>query len=109
MIPVCCNERFQAAYLPIASCVNSKRTKCDALGTLASKVEHPEKQQYKVWEDDYNAKDVFSSEFLEQKMSYIHSNPCQPHWKLSETPEEYLWSTARYSRQRSRASFRLMM
>jgi len=29
-------------------------------------------------------------------MNYIHYNPCQEHWKLSPTPEDYLWSTARY-------------
>jgi REP element-mobilizing transposase RayT len=68
----------------------------DRLALLAHNVEHPEKQKHKVWEDDYNAKDVFSSEFLEQKMSYIHNNPCQPQWRLSEAPEDYLWSSARF-------------
>jgi REP element-mobilizing transposase RayT len=52
------------------------------------------KQEYKVWEDGYDARDVFSTEFLQQKMDYIHHNPCQPHWKLVDTPEQYLWSTA---------------
>jgi putative transposase len=68
----------------------------DTLRILVSKVERPEKQQHKVWEDDYNAKDVFSVEFLEQKMNYIHYNPCQEHWKLSPTPEGYIWSSARF-------------
>ena len=68
----------------------------DTLKILAEKVTRPEKQTYKVWEDDYNAKDVFSVEFLEQKMEYIHYNPCREHWKLSATPEEYLWSSARF-------------
>lgn len=66
------------------------------LERLAGKVERPEKQIYKIWEEDYNAKDVFSSEFLEQKMEYIHHNPCREHWKLSPTPEDYLWSSARF-------------
>jgi len=52
------------------------------------------KQEYKVWEDSYDARDVFSIKFLQQKMDYIHHNPCQPHWKLVDTPEQYLWSTA---------------
>lgn len=52
------------------------------------------KQHYKVWEESYDARDIFSIEFLQQKMDYIHHNPCQPRWKLVETPEEYLWSTA---------------
>ncbi len=66
------------------------------LRVLANKVNQPEKQHHKVWEDDYNAKDIFSSEFLQQKMDYIHNNPCQTHWKLSKTPEEYIWSSARF-------------
>lgn len=66
------------------------------LQILASKVDHPEKQQHKIWEDDYNAKDIFSGDFLEQKMDYIHNNPCQPHWKLSKTPEDYIWSSASF-------------
>ena len=52
------------------------------------------KQEYKVWEDGYDARDIYSIEFLQQKMDYIHYNPCQPQWKLVELPEEYLWSTA---------------
>ena len=67
-----------------------------SLDRLAGKVNRPEKQQYKVWEDDYNAKDIFSTDFLQQKIDYIHSNPCQPHWTLTRTPEEYMWSSARF-------------
>lgn len=52
------------------------------------------KQEYKVWKDGYDARDVFSIKSLQQKMDYIHHNPCQPRWKLAETPEQYLWSTA---------------
>lgn len=52
------------------------------------------KQAYKVWEDGYDARDVFSMPFLQQKMEYIHYNPCQPQWKLVDSPEQYLWSTA---------------
>ena len=54
------------------------------------------KQEYKVWEDGYDARDVYSIEFLQQKMDYIHHNPCQPQWKLVEASEDYLWSTASF-------------
>ena len=54
------------------------------------------KQEYKIWEDGYDARDVYSREFLQQKMDYIHHNPCRPQWKLVETPEEYPWSTASF-------------
>lgn len=66
------------------------------LDTLASVVTQPNKQRYKAWEDGYNAKDVFSPEFLRQKMAYMHNNPCQPQWCLAEHPEDYIWSSARF-------------
>ncbi|MCP4537370.1 MAG: hypothetical protein GY832_09500 [Chloroflexi bacterium] len=53
-------------------------------------------QQYKVWEDGYDARDVFTLDFLRQKIEYIHHNPCQPHWALTECPEAYVWSSARH-------------
>lgn len=67
-----------------------------ALETLASGVTKPAKQRYKVWEDGYQAKDIFTPEFLRQKMTYVHDNPCQPHWQLAERPEDYMWSSARF-------------
>jgi putative transposase len=66
------------------------------LGTLSSMVAYPTRQRYKVWEDGYNGKDVFSPEFLRQKLAYMHSNPCQPHWCLAELSEDYVWSSARF-------------
>ena len=54
------------------------------------------KQEYKVWESGFDARAVFSIEFLQQKMDYIHHNPCQPQWKLVEASEDYLWSTASF-------------
>ena len=67
-----------------------------ALEFLAAKVTRPDRQKYKVWEDGYVAKEVFSPEFLRQKMEYIHNNPCHPNWSLAPSPEEYTWSSARF-------------
>jgi len=64
------------------------------LAFLAEAVPRPRKQRYKVWDDDYDAKDVFTPEFLKQKMDYIHNNPLQSHWCLAERAEEYPWSSA---------------
>ena len=66
------------------------------LAFLAEAVPRPQKQRYKVWDDDYDAKEVFTPEFLKQKMDYIHNNPLQPHWCLAERAEEYPWSSARF-------------
>jgi putative transposase len=66
------------------------------LDFLASAVGEHRRQQHRVWEEGYNAKDIFSPEFLRQKMTYVHGNPCQPHWNLAACPEDYLWSSARF-------------
>ena len=66
------------------------------LEVLTSSVTRPGKQNHKVWDDDYLAKDIFTPEFLRQKMTYIHYNPCQTHWNLADKPEEYIWSSARF-------------
>ena len=63
---------------------------------LLRRLNKDSRQEYKVWEDRYDARDVFSLEFLEQKMDYIHHNPCQPHWNLAKLPEEYPWSSGRF-------------
>ena len=67
-----------------------------AIESLTALVTRPKKQQYKVWEDGYLAKNVVTPNFLEQKLTYIHNNPVQPHWQLADTPEDYPWSSARY-------------
>lgn len=63
---------------------------------LEQAASHIPNQRYKVWEDGYDAREVFSPGFLRQKAEYSHNNPCQSHWGLVERPEDYPWSSARY-------------
>jgi putative transposase len=75
----------------------------EALASCRSRVKPGQKQQHAVWEDEYQAKNVFSPTFLRQKLDYIHNNPVQPHWCLTERPEEYAWSSARFYLANQRA------
>jgi len=63
-----------------------------ALAQLA--VAAPARQSYAVWDANYLAKNVYTPDFLRQKLTYIHNNPLQPHWRLAERAEDYLWSSA---------------
>ncbi len=54
------------------------------------------KHQYRIWESGYDAREIFTAEFLAQKMEYIHCNPCRSHWNLADSPEQYPWSSARF-------------
>ncbi len=66
------------------------------LNFLMAAVLRPEKQEFKVWDDEYVAKEIFTPSFLLQKIEYIHNNPLQPHWELVEYAEDYPWSSARF-------------
>jgi putative transposase len=74
-----------------------------ALAFCASSVKPGQDQQYTIWNDEYQAKNVFSPAFLCQKLDYIHNNPVQPQWHLAERPEAYLWSSARFYLAEGRA------
>ena len=74
-----------------------------ALDFFASAVKPGHKQQHAVWEDEYQAKNVFSPAFLRQKLDYSHHNPLQSHWRLVERPEDYLWSSACFYLSEGRA------
>jgi REP element-mobilizing transposase RayT len=50
-------------------------------------------QKYKVWQDGYHAKELFSNDFIYEKLNYIHQNPVQD--GIVMKAEEYLYSSSR--------------
>jgi len=49
-------------------------------------------KEYKFWRDGNEAKEIFSNEFLIQKLNYIHNNPVRA--GIVSEPEYYLYSSA---------------
>lgn len=39
---------------------------------------------------------IYTDAVASQKIQYIHRNPIQPKWKLSNEPETYVWSSAAF-------------
>ncbi|MCF8326258.1 MAG: hypothetical protein K9I84_14970 [Leadbetterella sp.] len=71
----------------------------DILDILESGVKPPERKKgklHQVFEESYDAKECFSNEFIEQKLSYIHKNPISGKWKLADTYIDYPHSSARF-------------
>jgi putative transposase len=68
----------------------------EVLAFFAAAVKPGQGQLHAIWQDEYQAKNIYSPAFLQEKLAYIHGNPCQPHWQLAETPEAYVWSSAGY-------------
>jgi putative transposase len=53
-------------------------------------------RRYQFWKRDPLAVLISTEDIFLQKLDYIHDNPVQEKWKLSGSPEEYRWSSARF-------------
>jgi len=51
---------------------------------------------YQFWERNSLTKYLSSREIVEQKLDYIHNNPVQGKWMLSQDPLNYQYSSARF-------------
>jgi putative transposase len=62
---------------------------------LFAKAREPLKRikDYKFWQDGNHAVEIYGSNFLEQKLEYIHNNPVEE--MIVTKPEDYLFSSAR--------------
>ena len=69
----------------------------DILMQLQSAVEVKDKQRgklHEVWMDSFDWKECRSKKYINQKLNYIHANPCSGKWNLAASPEEYAHSPA---------------
>lgn len=71
----------------------------DVLLRLANAVTRSDKTRgkiHQVFEPSFDCKECFSRKFILQKLNYIHNNPCRGKWRLTDSPEKYLHSSALY-------------
>jgi hypothetical protein len=76
-----------------------KKSAVDFLGQLSAAVTEFEKKRgklHEVFEPSFDIKECASKQFLEQKINYIHNNPCTGKWQLAHSGGEYVHSSARY-------------
>jgi REP element-mobilizing transposase RayT len=69
------------------------------LAQLQAAVEPTDKQRNKkheVWSDSFDWKECRSRQFVDQKLDYIHRNPCAGKWNLAACPAAYEHSSARF-------------
>jgi REP element-mobilizing transposase RayT len=70
-----------------------RKDKQDDLLTFFHKQRRDNRHEHSIWQD-IQAKNIYSSEFLFQKMEYIHSNPVSKAWKLVDNRAEYKYTSA---------------
>lgn len=71
----------------------------DILLKLQDAVEATDRQRgkkHEIWEDSFDFKICGTEKFMNQKLAYMHSNPCTGKWKLAKTPIDYKHSSARF-------------
>ena len=71
----------------------------ELLETLRSGVNKSDNKKgalHQVFEESFEAKLCFSKKFIQQKLNYIHNNPCAKKWMLAVDPVSYLHSSALY-------------
>ena len=51
-------------------------------------------RKIQIWKRGPNVQNIYSQQFMIQKANYIHNNPCQTHWNLVESSDEYEYSSA---------------
>lgn len=66
----------------------------DLLGLFQQK-KRDQRHEHSIWQD-IQAKNIYSPDFLWQKMEYIHQNPIAKEWKLVEDRADYPYSSAGY-------------
>lgn len=66
----------------------------DLLGFFRLESRDP-RHEHSIWQD-MQAKNVYSKDFLRQKLDYIHNNACNKEWRLVEDRADYRLSSACY-------------
>jgi REP element-mobilizing transposase RayT len=51
---------------------------------------------HQVFQPSFDCKNCYSENFIEQKLQYIHENPCKGKWNLADIAIEYKHSSAKY-------------
>lgn len=71
----------------------------EVLNQLSSYVNDTDKRRgklHEVFEPSFDWKECDGDKFIDQKLNYIHENPCRGTWALVKQPEDYVHSSAGY-------------
>ncbi len=82
-------KRFMAyGIIQRLEMLNQQKILCQLEEGLTTR-ESEKGQLHRVFEHSFDAKLCESKRFIEQKLNYIHNNPCSKRWNLVENPIDY--------------------
>ena len=77
----------------------SNNNEVDILFSLSENIEtkrKSNKKKHNVWELSFDWKKCDSNKFADQKLDYMHLNPCRGKVILCQNPEDYIHSSAKF-------------
>ena len=89
-------KRFMAYELVKRLINNQENILLNKLSGACSEKEKAKGQKHKVFEPSFDAKEIYSLEFLNQKLDYIHHNPVSGKWNLAREYTDYIHSSAAF-------------
>ena len=89
-------KRFMAYEIIKRLEANKETGLLEELYESVKKNERKKGQRHKVFEDSFDAKQCYSTEFIVQKLDYIHKNPVSKKWQLVNDYTDYKHSSAAY-------------
>lgn len=89
-------EDVQRDFLKFTARALLKLLKEEDTALYSSLLVDAKDRKYQGWKRDSMSIDLYSDRFFQQKLEYIHANPCQPKWSLVPTPFDYKYSSAAF-------------
>ena len=89
-------KRFIAYYLVDLLEKQSNTEILNQLSTMVNNTERQNNKKHEVFEPSFDRKECKTIKFNQQKLQYIHLNPCKNDPRLAILPEDYLHSSAKY-------------
>jgi REP element-mobilizing transposase RayT len=87
-------KRFMAYELVKRLAQQDKKEVLEQMREWVNKTDRLKNQQHEVFEPSFDRKECFNLKFMEQKVNYMHQNPCKA--GMVSLPEAYIHSSARY-------------
>lgn len=92
-----------------------KRLQCESrndilqhLSDAVSASDNKRGKLHQVFEPSFDCKECYSEAFIEQKLTYMHNNPCTGKWSLATSPVAYLHSSASFYLTGEHSAYRIV-
>lgn len=89
-------KRFMAYEIVKRLTDYEKRMVLNKLSDAVTLSDRKRGKLHQVFQPSFDCKNCYSEKFIEQKLKYIHDNPCRGKWNLADAPSEYKHSSAKY-------------